>query len=234
VSAKLRQGQCPRCTDLRAWRFAEPDVRATCRACGYTWKVSCGECGRVVSKAERFVDAGGASHLRMVCECGVRLGAIKSNSKLRSAHSRSTRTHCDRCDVETPDGAGQVDHIIARRLGGEDALRNQWWLCVPCHKGKTASDIRQIAAMKRANKADRPLTLVEHIGDEHIDDARYLFVQAWRVSVGDCEASAIRALRRRAPSWLTDLIDRYPDEACRLMRHVGTWVARQPEVELFA
>ena len=204
-------------------------MRATCRACGYTWKVSCGECGRVISDARRFVDAGGATHLRMVCECGAMLGAIKSNNKLRSAHPRAMRERCDRCDAETPNGSGNVDHIIARRLGGEDALRNQWWLCIPCHKGKTASDRRQIAAMKRANKAGRPLSLVEHIGDEHIEEARHLFVRAWCSSGRGCEADAIRALRRRAPSWLTDLVDRHPDEACRLMKQVGKWVSRQSQ-----
>lgn len=46
-------------------------------------------------------------------------------------------------------GEGDADHILAVELGGESTLENGRWTCRPCHKVKTADDIRRI------RKADR-------------------------------------------------------------------------------
>jgi 5-methylcytosine-specific restriction endonuclease McrA len=46
-------------------------------------------------------------------------------------------------------GEGQADHVLPVELGGESAIENGQWLCHPCHKPKTADDIRRI------RKADR-------------------------------------------------------------------------------
>ena len=35
----------------------------------------------------------------------------------------------------------QVDHIIPRRIGGDNRRSNLQWLCPPCHKAKTKIDV---------------------------------------------------------------------------------------------
>lgn len=45
---------------------------------------------------------------------------------------------CQECGHVT--AAGQVDHITPLHLGGNESDENRQWLCVPCHKKKSASE----------------------------------------------------------------------------------------------
>jgi 5-methylcytosine-specific restriction endonuclease McrA len=56
---------------------------------------------------------------------------------------------CELCGARLKVHEGEADHILAVELGGESVVSNGRWLCSPCHKDKTASDIRGI------RKADR-------------------------------------------------------------------------------
>jgi 5-methylcytosine-specific restriction protein A len=56
---------------------------------------------------------------------------------------------CELCGMKLKAGEGQADHILAVELGGESTIENGRWICHPCHKPKTADDIRRI------RKADR-------------------------------------------------------------------------------
>lgn len=46
-------------------------------------------------------------------------------------------------------GEGQVDHILPCELGGQPTVANGRLICVPCHKEKTAADVRQIRKSDR-------------------------------------------------------------------------------------
>jgi len=56
---------------------------------------------------------------------------------------------CEKCHAVLKPGEGDADHVLPVELGGESEAYNGQWLCRPCHKGKTALDIRMI------RKADR-------------------------------------------------------------------------------
>ena len=38
------------------------------------------------------------------------------------------------------EGPFHLDHIVSVKQGGTDAPNNLQWLCVPCHKAKTATE----------------------------------------------------------------------------------------------
>ena len=56
---------------------------------------------------------------------------------------------CERCGARLKSGEGEIDHVIPCALGGDATADNAVLLCRPCHKPKTADDIRRI------RKADR-------------------------------------------------------------------------------
>lgn len=56
---------------------------------------------------------------------------------------------CQACGIVTE--AGEVDHITPRALGGSDDMHNLAWLCVDCHKEKTA---RELAEMRGGRVSD--------------------------------------------------------------------------------
>ena len=56
---------------------------------------------------------------------------------------------CEKCGARLKVGEGQADHVLPVELGGESVIENGQWLCTPCHKPKTADDVRRI------RKADR-------------------------------------------------------------------------------
>lgn len=71
---------------------------------------------------------------------------------------------CERCGARLKIGEGDADHILPVELGGESTVENGQWICRPCHKSKTADDIRQIRKADRqrdrhtgALKSARPL-----------------------------------------------------------------------------
>jgi 5-methylcytosine-specific restriction protein A len=51
---------------------------------------------------------------------------------------------CRRNQIAT--AASEVDHIIAKGLGGTDDTDNLQSICKPCHKRKTKEDVRAIRA----------------------------------------------------------------------------------------
>jgi len=56
---------------------------------------------------------------------------------------------CEKCHGVIKPGSGDADHILPVELGGESEISNGQWLCKPCHKGKTALDIRMIRRADR-------------------------------------------------------------------------------------
>jgi 5-methylcytosine-specific restriction endonuclease McrA len=57
---------------------------------------------------------------------------------------------CKKC--EQPARPAQFDHAIPLILGGENRESNLQLLCVPCHKAKTALDVRIKAKVARVRK----------------------------------------------------------------------------------
>lgn len=56
---------------------------------------------------------------------------------------------CEKCKARLKTGEGDADHVLPVELGGESDVSNGEWLCRPCHKSKTADDIRRIRASDR-------------------------------------------------------------------------------------
>ena len=56
---------------------------------------------------------------------------------------------CEACGAKLKIGEGDADHVLPVALGGESSIENGRWICRPCHRGKTADDVRRI------RKADR-------------------------------------------------------------------------------
>jgi 5-methylcytosine-specific restriction endonuclease McrA len=56
---------------------------------------------------------------------------------------------CEKCGAKLKVGEGDADHILPVELGGESVIENGQWLCTPCHKSKTADDIRRMRKAER-------------------------------------------------------------------------------------
>lgn len=69
--------------------------------------------------------------------------------KIMSAAIKRAGGKCEKCSAALKPREAEVDHILPDILGGEPVLANAQVLCKPCHKEKSADDIR------RARKADR-------------------------------------------------------------------------------
>jgi len=54
-----------------------------------------------------------------------------------------------RCLTTVSKGRFQCDHHLADNLGGKPVFENARILCIPCHKAKTAQDMKIIAKSKR-------------------------------------------------------------------------------------
>jgi hypothetical protein len=59
--------------------------------------------------------------------------------------------YCHKCDamLDPVVHAWELDHIVARAIGGSDEPDNLAILCVPCHRAKTKTDVTSIAKGKR-------------------------------------------------------------------------------------
>lgn len=71
-----------------------------------------------------------------------------SRAVRREVRERSKEC-CEGCGARLKLGEGEYDHILPNELGGEPTAENCRLLCVPCHRTKTADDVRRI------RKADR-------------------------------------------------------------------------------
>lgn len=75
----------------------------------------------------------------------------------RREFSRKTRAQaferaagcCEGCGAKLKVGEAEYDHVLPCELGGDNGLENCEVICVPCHKEKTADDV------KRIRKSDR-------------------------------------------------------------------------------
>lgn len=54
------------------------------------------------------------------------------------------------CGATLKPGEAEVDHILPLEMGGESVIANAQVLCRPCHKTKTAKDVRNIRKSDRA------------------------------------------------------------------------------------
>ena len=63
------------------------------------------------------------------------------------AATRDGVVYCDGCGL--PCKKWEIDHVRADALLGDPTFANSRLLCIPCHTGKTAADIKIIAKAKR-------------------------------------------------------------------------------------
>lgn len=69
---------------------------------------------------------------------------------------------CEKCGAHLKTGEGQADHVLPVEFGGASEIENGEWLCVPCHKIKTAGDVRAIR--KGDRQRDRHIGAVKPKG----------------------------------------------------------------------
>ena len=67
-------------------------------------------------------------------------------ARIKSA-TRDGVVYCDGCGL--PCRKWEIDHIRADGLLGEPTFDNSRLLCIPCHKEKTAEDVKAISKAKR-------------------------------------------------------------------------------------
>jgi len=72
-----------------------------------------------------------------------------SRKILAASHARAAG-RCEKCGAALKVGEGEGDHILPAALGGEPTLANLQILCTPCHREKSANDIKGIRKADRA------------------------------------------------------------------------------------
>lgn len=79
------------------------------------------------------------------------MARLEFSRKVRNQVFERANGHCEnkRCGAVLKPGEGEYDHILPAEFGGEATVANCMLLCRPCHKAKTARDI------KRIRKSDR-------------------------------------------------------------------------------
>lgn len=91
--------------------------------------------------------------------------------KTRRAIIDRANGHCELCRAVLKPGEGEVDHVLPDQMGGEPTAANGRLLCRPCHREKTATDIKRIRASDRqrdkASGAIRPKQTIPSRGFDH-------------------------------------------------------------------
>jgi 5-methylcytosine-specific restriction protein A len=77
------------------------------------------------------------------------MARLEFSRKVRAAIISRANGKCEACSAVLKPGEGDVDHILPDALGGKPEASNGRWICKPCHREKTADDI------KRIRKSDR-------------------------------------------------------------------------------
>lgn len=93
---------------------------------------------------------------------------LNFSRKVMSQAKQRANGRCEKCSGDLK-GTGEVDHILPDALGGKPELANAQVLCKPCHKEKTADDIKRIRKSDRQrDKAlgamKRPPRLIQSAG----------------------------------------------------------------------
>lgn len=79
------------------------------------------------------------------------MARLEFSRKVRNQVFDRANGRCEnkRCGAILKPGEGEYDHILPAELGGDASVANCMLICRPCHKAKTAQDI------KRIRKSDR-------------------------------------------------------------------------------
>lgn len=77
------------------------------------------------------------------------MARVEFSRKIKAAIIARADGKCEACKAALKTGEGEVDHILPCELGGEATIANGRLLCRPCHKEKTASDVRRIRKSDR-------------------------------------------------------------------------------------
>jgi 5-methylcytosine-specific restriction endonuclease McrA len=77
------------------------------------------------------------------------MARLEFSRKTKNAIIKRADGKCEACKANLKPGEGEVDHILPCELGGEPTIANGRLICRPCHKEKTANDIRAIRKSDR-------------------------------------------------------------------------------------
>ena len=70
--------------------------------------------------------------------------------KVRAAVIARANGKCEKCAAAVKPGAFEIDHILEAEYGGDATLGNAQLLCLPCHKVKNATGVRDMRKAERA------------------------------------------------------------------------------------
>lgn len=77
------------------------------------------------------------------------MSRLEFSRKIKATIIARANGRCEACSAALKPGEGDVDHVLPDALGGKPTAANGRLICKPCHKVKTADDVRRI------RKADR-------------------------------------------------------------------------------
>lgn len=79
---------------------------------------------------------------------------LEFTAKIRDAAIARANGMCQTCGLPFRGKRPEVDHILPCALGGLPTLANARVICGPCHKAKSADDIRRIRKSDRVRRAN--------------------------------------------------------------------------------
>lgn len=82
------------------------------------------------------------------------MARLEFSRKTKAAIILRADGKCEACKANLKPSEGEVDHILPCELGGEPTIANGRLICRPCHKEKTATDIRAIRKSDRQRDKD--------------------------------------------------------------------------------
>jgi 5-methylcytosine-specific restriction protein A len=77
------------------------------------------------------------------------MARLEFSRKTKNALIKRADGRCEACRANLKPSEGEVDHILPCELGGEPTIANGRLICRPCHKEKTANDVRSIRKSDR-------------------------------------------------------------------------------------
>lgn len=78
-----------------------------------------------------------------------RPSTVEFSRKVKAAAFLRSGGKCEMCGLAFKAGSAEYDHALPAALGGAPTLANCRAICQPCHKAKTATDVRGIRKSDR-------------------------------------------------------------------------------------
>jgi 5-methylcytosine-specific restriction endonuclease McrA len=97
------------------------------------------------------------------------MARLEFPAKIKDAAIARANGRCQDCGMPFAGKKPEIDHILPCALGGQPTLANARAICGPCHKAKTAADVKGIRKADRQRRSHigadaAPKTLIKSRG----------------------------------------------------------------------